>query len=1356
MTDKAPLKRGIRIAIDRGGTFTDCVGNPGSGRMEDDVIIKLLSVDPANYDDAPLEGIRRLLSKFTGKEIPRGEPLDTSVIESIRMGTTVATNALLERKGEDIAMVVTKGFKDCLEIGNQSRPNIFDLAIRKPGVLYKKVVEIEERVTLEDYAEDPERAQTEAQSQDEAGPDAILVKGLSGEAVRILQRPDEEKIRKQLQEVYDQGLRSIAVCLMHGYTYPNHEALVGRIAQDIGFDHVSLSHQLMPMIKLVPRATSVCADAYLTPAIKKYISGFAAGFKGGLGTERVKKEKGARGARCEFMQSDGGLADVDSFSGLRAILSGPAGGVVGYALTSYDPETKIPVIGFDMGGTSTDVSRYGSGRYDHVFETTTAGVTIQSPQLDINTVAAGGGSRLFWRNGLFVVGPESASAHPGPACYRKGGPLTITDANLFLGRLLPDFFPKIFGKNEDEGLDAEASHKLFEELSEQINQDIAGDDKSKEMSLDEVAYGFLKIANETMTRPIRSLTEARGFDTSKHRLATFGGAGGQHAVAIAEALGIKQILIHRYSSVLSAYGMALADVVDERQEPDSKVWSDEGDVVKHLQEKMEDLKSKSRQALRDQGFSDEEIQFEEYLNMRYRGTESALMIIKPSPEEAEEFGGNQWAFERAFVKVHEQEFGFTLPDRDIIIDDVRVRGIGKSFEGLEKTVDQQLKEITFKDLSKGQKQYGIRQVYFEGGRQETPVYKLEDLAVGDKLLGPAILADGTQTIVVTPGATASIIHTHVIIKIGESTPQEKTDTKVVDPILLSIFAHRFMAIAEQMGRALQKTSVSTNVKERLDYSCALFDSEGGLVANAPHLPVHLGSMSTCVRTQAKIWEGKLKPGDVLVSNHPMFGGTHLPDITAITPAFSGDKIVFYVASRAHHADIGGILPGSMPPHSRELYQEGASIKSEKLVSEGRFNEERMTELLFDEPAQYPGCSGTRCLADNINDLKAQVAANQKGITLISGLIEEYGEEVVQFYMKSIQDNAEQSVKTLLKEVSRRFEGQDLSAVDYMDDGSPIKLKVSIDAKKGEATFDFTGTGPEVYANINAPEAVTYSAIIYCLRCLISEDIPLNQGCLKPITVKIPKRSFLSPSDKAAVVGGNVLTSQRVTDVVLKAFNACAASQGCCNNLTFGFGGNEAGSDAVRGFGYYETIAGGSGAGPTWDGSSGVHVHMTNTRITDAEVFERRYPVILREFSLRAGSRGKGQHPGGDGVVRDIEFRIPMQVSILSERRVYRPYGLEGGEDAECGLNVWVRKVEGDGNSDAVEGSGGDVEYRYINLGGKNTASMKAGEHIIVKTPGGGGWGKIGEASKVVKQQDPKHAWRKGSVAMRQDMAEASA
>ena len=1352
-------QRGIRIAIDRGGTFTDCVGNYNG----EDIVIKLLSEDPANYSDAPLEGIRRIMAHFLKQDIPRGQPLDTSCIDSIRMGTTVATNALLERKGEKIALVVTKGFGDCLVIGNQSRPSIFDLAIRKPEVLYSTVVEVEERVTLEDYAEDPKRTVSKVQARvgSPEAKDAELVVGLSGETVRVLRRPEREAVREQLQKVFDGGIKSIAVCMMHAYTFPDHEALVGEVAREIGFQHISLSHELMPMIKLVPRATSVCADAYLTPAIKRYISGFQQGFEGGLGSKSVKREEevGGKGARCEFMQSDGGLVDVDKFTGLRAILSGPAGGVVGYATTSYDEKTKIPVIGFDMGGTSTDVSRYGEGRYDHTFETTTAGVTIQSPQLDINTVAAGGGSMLFFRNGLFVVGPESAGAHPGPACYRKGGPATVTDANLFLGRLLPEFFPKIFGKNEDEGLDPEASRKVLQELADQIHRETG-----KKMGVDEVAFGFLTVANEAMTRPIRSITEAKGHDTSKHRLATFGGAGGQHAVAIAESLGIKQILIHRYSSVLSAYGMALADVVDERQEPDSAVWTTQGDeIVGQLKRKMEGLKDKAREALRDQGFEDHEIVFEEYLNMRYRGTESALMIVKPS--------SGDWDFGTAFVQHHRYEFGFTLDDRDIIVDDVRVRGVGRSFRYDEKSVDEQLKTLARKEVS-AESKHSEAKVFFEGGRVDTTIYKLSDLSVGNVVRGPAMLADGTQTIVVTPNAAALVLETHVVIDLPETEKDRSAKgvgEREVDPIMLSIFGHRFMAIAEQMGRALQKTSVSTNVKERLDFSCAIFDASGGLVANAPHLPVHLGSMSTCVRRQAEIWKGKLKKGDVIISNHPSYGGTHLPDVTLIMPAFNeaGDKILFYAASRAHHADIGGITAGSMPPHSRELQQEGAAIKSEKLVSEGRFNEERVIELFYKEPAKYPGCSGTRCLADNINDLRAQVSANQKGISLIEGLIAEYGEETVQFYMVAIQNNAEQQVRALLRTVHARFEGKDLAAEDFMDDGSPIRLKITIDPAEGAAVFDFAGTGPEVYGNINAPEAISYSAIIYALRCMISEDIPLNQGCLKPITVRIPPKSLLSPSDNAAVVGGNVLTSQRVTDVIFKAFEACAASQGDCNNLTFGFGGNVAGEQEVRGFGYYETIAGGSGAGATWEGTDGVHVHMTNTRITDAEVFERRYPVLLREFSIRKGSGGKGQHRGGDGVVRDIEFRIPVQVSILSERRVYRPYGMAGGEDGQCGLNLWVRKVKkaswetslrllqdgGAGGGEAeAEAEAAEYEERFINLGAKNSAPMKAGDRIIVCTPGGGGWGEVGKEKALGQKADPTQSWKKGSHAAREDMA----
>ncbi|CAM9021951.1 unnamed protein product [Wickerhamomyces anomalus] len=869
----------IRIAIDRGGTFTDCIGNPGTGNQEDDVIIKLLSVDPNNYPDAPLEGIRRLMEIFTKKTIPRGEPLDTSQVESIRMGTTVATNALLERKGERCALITTKGFKDCLVI----------------------VVEVDERVTLEDYAEDAQNVKTKPNGED-------LVTGTSGETVRILKKPDLESITSTLSLLYASGIRSIGVALLHSYTFPDHEKLIGQIAEKIGFTHISLSSELIPMIKLIPRANSSIADAYLTPEIKKYLDGFTSGLQ-----EQNR-------AKIEFMKSDGGLVDASKFSGLRAILSGPAGGVVGYSSTCYDTKRKFNLIGFDMGGTSTDVSRYG-GQFEHVFETTTAGVTIQSPQLDINTVAAGGGSRLFWVNGLFKVGPESASSHPGPACYRKGGPLTVTDANLLLGRLLPEYFPKIFGPNEDESLDEKVTLSKFQELADQINKENNGN-----LTVDEIAYGFIKVANETMARPIRQLTEAKGHVVSQHRLVTFGGAGGQHAVAVAESLGIDTVLAHRYSSVLSAYGIALADVVEENQEPSSVVLNKENEA--HIEERFNHLMKTSKEKLIEHGFKEDQIKFEKFLNLRYQGTESSLMISQ---------GESKFDFEEKFLALHKREFGFLFEDKSILIDDIRVRAVGSTSQDSSESVDDELLQTTITEIDDSKVKFH-KQVYFEGGRFKTPIYRIEDLTIGNKINGPAILADGTQTNVIPPNASATILKAHVFIKIHSKQETLISQGKQVDPILLSIFGHRFMDIAEQMG-----------------------------------------SMSTAIRAQAKIWKDKLKPGDSIVSNHPLAGGTHLPDITVITPAFKDGEIIFYTASRSHHADIGGILPGSMPPNSKELYEEGAAIYSELIVSEGKFEEEKITKILLHDPAQYEGCSGTRRLSDNLSDLKAQISANQKGI-----------------------------------------------------------------------------------------------------------------------------------------------------------------------------------------------------------------------------------------------------------------------------------------------------------------------------------------------------------------------------------------
>ncbi|CAK7232747.1 hypothetical protein SCUCBS95973_008360 [Sporothrix curviconia] len=1287
------MAKGIQIAIDRGGTFTD-VHAIVPGRA-DDIVLKLLSVDPQNYPDAPTEGIRRVLEQATGQPVPRGQPIDVSAVSSIRMGTTVATNALLERKGERSALLITKGFRDLLVIGNQARPDIFDLTVAKPGVLYEKVVEIDERVTLEDFTEDPEKSVIDPSS------DPALVVGLSKEVVRVMAKPDLDAVRTVVQGLYDEGFRSLSVCFMHSYTYPEHELAVAKIAEEAGMS-VSVSSLLQPMIKMVPRGQSATADAYLTPLIKKYLDNFRRGFVGELDD--------ASSTRCDFMQSDGGLVSFRKFSGLRAILSGPAGGVVGYAQTSYDPKSAKPIIGFDMGGTSTDVSRY-AGSYEHIFETTTAGIALQTPQLDINTVAAGGGSRLFWSNGLFKVGPESAGAHPGPACYRKGGPLTVTDANLFLGRLVPEYFPKIFGKNEDQPLDVEVTRTLFEEMKTEVNNGLpAGTAK---LTAEEVALGFLRVANESMCRPIRTLTEARGHDAAHHDLAVFGGAGGQHACSIASALGISRVVLHRFSSILSAYGMALADIVADVQAPLACVFSEAN--LDQIKATAAGLRVKAEAELFDQGLAvnDTRAEYELFLHMHYEGSDTLIMIPQNTGDD------NDWAFADKFIERHRQEFGFTMP-RDVFVGDVRIRAVGKSNAGASATVAaQEMERVTRKPASAEAVQM-TKQVYFEGGLgwQQTPVFLLTSLHEGEQVTGPAMIIDNTQTIVIAPNAVATALSEHVVIDIDVSGLQKKSPTggPVLDPVQLSVFGHRFMGIAEQMGRTLQKTSVSTNIKERLDFSCALFSEDGKLVANAPHVPVHLGSMQYAVLWQHEHWKGKLKEGDVLVSNHPICGGTHLPDITVITPFFENGKIVFYVASRGHHADIGGISAGSLPPNSTELWQEGAAIESVKLVEGGAFNEEAMREHLLVRPAQYPGCSGARNLSDNLADLRAQTGANQKGINLIGQLVKEYGLETVLFYMRAIQENAEIAVRRLLKETYVRFNGQPMEATEFMDDGSPIKLKITINGEEGTADFDFTGTGPEVYGSTNAPTSVTYSAIIYVLRCLVKEDIPLNQGCLTPINVIMPQRTILSPSAEAAVVGGNCVTSQRVTDVILRCFDVCSASQGCLNNLTFGKSSrlDAATGKYTPGYGYYETIAGGAGAGPGWHGTDGVHVHMTNTRITDAEIFERRYPCLVREFSLRQGSGGEGAYKGGEGCVRDIEFRAPLSAAILSDRRVHAPYGMHGGKNGAVGVNLFIKKLP-------------NGEDRVINLGPKNSIQAAIGDRMVVMTPGGGGWGNVAEA-----------------------------
>ena len=1216
------------------------------------IVHKLLSEDPSNYPDAPREAIRRILEAATGLKFPKNQIIDTSRIASIRMATTVATNALLERKGERFALLITKGFKDLLHIGTQARPNIFDLSINAPEVLYERVIEVDERVSPLNYLAcgKPSRKSLAHERS---------LKGISGEEMAVIKHLDEQEIRTQLQALKEQGINNIAVAFLHSYTYPEHEKEVESIAKSMGFKSVTLSSQISPMVKVVSRGTSACVDAYLTPGLRKYVENFAAGFDSNFFST----------TQILFMNSDGGLTSVDSFSGFRAILSGPAGGVVGYSRTAFE---TTPVIGFDMGGTSTDVSRY-DGTFQHTFESVTANIPIQVPQLDIKTIAAGGGSRLFYRNNLFVVGPESSGANPGPICYRKGGYLSITDANLFLGRIVPELFPKVFGCNENEPLDVAATNRAFDQLLDESGL--------RTLSVDEFVYGFIKVANETMCRPIRELTQAKGYDTKKHVLACFGGAGAQHACSIARLLGIKKVHIHRFASILSAYGLLLADEVVEKQVPSSV--SLQHDTLESIRAKAGELEIQCREGLVNRGYVSDQIVSEVYLNLRYEGTDTPIMTRWESASDV------KFVFEENYRR----EFGFKLDGRIIIVDDIRVRCSAKiRVDGTEVTESKtaSLEPIMHSD------------VYFEGlGRQKTPVFRLGDLFGRSRITGPALLIDQNSTILVEPNCSAAVSSTgNVIIEVGVEKAAISYDE--FDPILLSIFSHRFMGIAEQMGRTLQRTSVSTNIKERLDFSCALFGPDGGLVANAPHIPVHLGSMQEAVKYQIAIRGDELREGDVLVTNHPIAGGSHLPDITVITPVFSQGNIAFFVASRGHHADIGGISPGSMPPHSKELCEEGAAIVSFKLVRDGGvFDEAGITKILADEPAKYPGSSGSRNIRDNISDLRAQVAANQRGIVLVQELIAEYGHDTVITYMNHIRRNAGDAISGYLKQVAKKL-GPTLKASDFMDDGTEIKLLVQIDESTGEACFDFAGTGVQTFGNLNAPRSITQSAVIYSLRCLVNTDIPLNEGCLAPIKILIPKGSILWPDDTAAVVGGNVLTSQRVVDVVLKAFQACAASQGCMNNLTFGLPPQP----NREGWGYYETISGGSGAGPTWVGRSGVHTHMTNTRITDPEIFERRYPVLLRTFSLRPESGGRGIHRGGDGVIREIEFLEKIQVSILCERRVFQPYGLAGGQPGSKGVNLLWRKSTGSS----------------FNLGGKNTLSVEKGDVLTIQTPGGGGYG----------------------------------
>ena len=1336
--NNAEKERDVAFCIDRGGTFTDVYCEYVESGRKKKLAVKLLSEDPKNYTSAPREGIRRALEIITREPIPREAKTPTGRIKSVRMGTTVGTNALLERKGAKVVVVVTQGFKDLLTVGNQARPDIFKLDARRPASLAERGIEAEERVrpvkcsTMSGDGEFYYKQGNEIVEKD---------KVKTNEEIEIVKKLDVASLRASLSEAKKDGFTAVAVVLMHSYAYPEHEILVGNLAKEIGFEQISLSSALTPMARAVPRGHTAAVDAYLTPKIKEYVKTFVEGFDEGL----------MRDVPVLFMQSDGGMTSADRFCGYKAILSGPAGGVVGYARTATnessnnssndrngEDDDKIEaVIGFDMGGTSTDVSRYDPKQgYEHVTETVTAGVVVQCPQLDISTVAAGGGSKLKFFAGGFQVGPESVGSEPGPVCYRKGGELAVTDANVVLGRVLPEYFPKIFGPDENEALDRAASVAKFEQLRDEINawfreREIENNNSNSsshiDLSTEEVALGFLRVANEAMCRPIREITESKGFETSKHILSAFGGAGPQHACALAKALGIRSVKIHKYSGILSAFGMGLANVVREKQTACFAAYSKENEKL--FEKAATELREiVTRELVEEEGFARDVIETELYLNMRFEGTDAPMMVKEPSKSNPSR------SFMDEFRDRFRAEYGFVMENREAIVDDVRVRGVAKSEVNLKVSGGKGSSAEIRKNSSNSrssleQRQKSKTKTYFEGekGWTETPVYELLDLYPRDEIIGPAIIMNGTSTCLIEPGCITLITDAGdlEITVVGDSKSsssskkaselgvdassdgEEEDDRafdevafakKIADPVLVSLYSNRFMGIAEQMGRTLQRTAVSTNIKERLDFSCAIFSPSGGLVANAPHVPVHLGAMSSTVAWQLKHLKADLNDGDVIVTNHPCSGGSHLPDITVVTPVFfKGNKLEFLVASRGHHADVGGATPGSMPPFSTKLSEEGVAIDSFKILKKGVYDEEGLVKLLKE--------GKSRKIEDNLNDLRAQVAANARGIQLIHELMRDSGTKETREYMRFVQINAELAVRETLKAFASKILAQrndsksetvTVDASDFMDDGSEIKLSLTLNSKDGSAIFDFAGTSPEVVGNWNAPQAVTVAAVIYALRCIVDEPIPLNQGCLAPVDVRIPDGCFLSPSPTAAVVGGNVLTSQRVTDVIFEAFEAAANSQGCMNNFTFG--------DET--FGYYETIGGGAGAGPDFIGASGTQTHMTNTRITDVEIIERRYPVLVNTFALRQGSGGEGKNKGGDGLVREFTFLKPLVANVLSERREKNPRGLLGGRDGAKGRNLLMRK--------------GSENFEVI--GGKVSINVDAGDVLRIETPGGGGYG----------------------------------
>ena len=1194
--------------VDRGGTFTDIVARRPDGQL---VTHKLLSENPERYRDAAVHGIRELLDLTADETIPAEQ------VEVVKMGTTVATNALLERNGEPTLLVVTRGFADSLRIGYQHRPKLFVRKIELPTLLYQDVIEVDERI------------------------------GAHGEVVEPLNLTDAAA---KLQAAFDRGLRACAIVLMHGYRYTEHETALAALAREIGFTQVSVSHEVSPLMKLVSRGDTTVVDAYLSPILRRYV-------------EQVAGQ--LPGVHLQFMQSSGGLTDAHRFQGKDAILSGPAGGIVGAVQTS-ELAGFPKMIGFDMGGTSTDVTHY-AGEYERAFDTEVAGVRLRAPIMQIHTVAAGGGSICRFDGVRLRVGPESAGANPGPAAYRRGGPLAVTDCNVMLGKVRPEYFPRVFGPDGNLPLDADTVRSRFAALAQEI-ADATGQPQTPE----KVAAGFLRIAVENMANAVKKISVQRGYDVTEYALTCFGGAGGQHACLVADALGMQTVFVHPLAGVLSAYGMGLADVRVMKQQAVEAPFN--AAALTALQGDFAALETVARGDVASQRVAEDRIRTERRLSLKYEGTDSTLELAVAEATQV------QAEFERQY----RVRYGFLMPGRELVIESIAVEAIG---------ITERADEIApvFAPRDGELMPLALHSVYTDGEWRHTPFFDRDALRPGDRIDGPAVIREKNTTTVIEPGWQAELtVRDHLVLR--RVVPIQRTHAigTEADPVLLEVFNNLFMSIAEQMGVTLANTSYSVNIKERLDFSCALFDGDGQLIANAPHMPVHLGSMGESVQAIVSRRTGSMRPGDVFVLNAPYAGGTHLPDVTVVMPVFidaTASQPTFFVAARGHHADIGGTTPGSMPADSTHIEEEGVLIDNVQLVRGGVFLEDEMRTLLAS--GRYPA----RNIDQNLADLRAQVAACQKGASELGRMVEHFGLNVVQAYMAHVQNNAEEAVRRVLDVL------KDGEFTYAFDDGSQVKVAISIDHTAREATVDFTGTSPQQPNNYNAPEAVTRAAVLYVFRTLVDDEIPMNAGCLKPIKVIVPEGSMLNPRYPAAVVAGNVETSQVVTDALYGALGAMAGSQGTMNNFTFGDEADQ----------YYETICGGAGAGPDFAGCDAVQTHMTNSRLTDPEVLEWRFPVRLDDFRIRRDSGGGGAHRGGDGVERRIRFLRPMTAVILANHRTVAPFGMAGGAPGELGRN-WVERANGE----------------RLDFGAKQEVAMQPDDVFVIQTPGGGGYGPAGK------------------------------